>query len=989
MKKSIEKLKHFLPLNKIPTRNIRITYNVFWNLILMFLFVGIIGFCFVVGVGAGYFASLVKDEPVRSYEVMKNEIYNYEETSEVYFANNIYLGKLRTDLDREKTTLDKVSPHLVNAIIATEDELFYEHEGIVPKAIMRAVFQEATNSSTKTGGSTLTQQLIKNQILSNEVSFDRKAKEILLALRLEKFFKKEEILEIYLNVADLGRNASGRNIAGVQTAAQGIFGINAKDLSIPQAAFIAGLPQSPFGYTPFTNSGQVKENLEPGIERMKTVLMRMYKGGYITKEDYEKAITFDLRKSLTTKKPSSIDQYPWLTFEVEDRAKKILMVKLAENDGYLEEDLKKNNDLYKQYSTLADTNLRQNGYRIHTTINKNIYDRMQTVVREYKYYGNDKSETKKDTETGKNITIKEPVEVGAVLIDNKTGKIISFVGGRDHDRSQTNHATNALRPNGSTMKPLLVYAPAMEIGAVQPGTVIADTPFSIKQYNYSPTNYGGAYHGLASARVALQYSYNVPAVKTYYKIMNQNPLSYLEKMGFSSLDKSDIGSPALSLGGMTNGVTVEENVNAFATFANSGKFTDAYMIEKIETSEGKVIYEHKVKQTDVFSPQTAFLTIDMMRDVISKGTAASLNGYMKFHADWAGKTGTGQDYKDAWFVASNPNVTFGTWIGYDKPKPLEVNYKGLSYSKRNIFLWAKLMNTAYDTEPELIAPKERFQMPNGIVKRSYCALTGDLPSPLCEKAGLVASDYFNVKYVPKKVDDSLTSGKFVFVKDRAYAVPPSAPAEFVQEGFIVKRELLQKHNISNLTDLKELLPKTVRWDNLVISDGNEIRDNGAIPSQVQGLTANNGKLSWQANGDNDVIGYRIYSTSGNGGYRKIGSIPSSKSLVFPISGTASSYYVVAVDVAGKESAPSAVITYGNVTEKRPIASEQAQSAKAEQKQPNKQKPENKPVDKKPADAKPETPKPDETKPEQQQDKPQDNGNGEQDNTENNPSLNPI
>jgi penicillin-binding protein len=177
---------------------------------------------------------------------MKSDIYNYEETSEVYFASNVYLGKLNADIEREEVKLEDVSQHLINAIIATEDELFYEHDGVVPKAIMRALFQEFTNAPVQTGGSTLTQQLIKNQVLTNEVSFDRKAKEILLALRLEKFFEKDEILEAYLNVTDFGRNSSGRNIAGVQSAAKGIFGVNAKDLNIAQSAFIAGLPQSPF-----------------------------------------------------------------------------------------------------------------------------------------------------------------------------------------------------------------------------------------------------------------------------------------------------------------------------------------------------------------------------------------------------------------------------------------------------------------------------------------------------------------------------------------------------------------------------------------------------------------------------------------------------------------------------------------------------------------------------------------------------------------------
>ncbi|WP_175639917.1 transglycosylase domain-containing protein [Metabacillus schmidteae] len=936
MKKKEEKHRRFSPFNKDIAKSLRISYNVIGNLLLLFLIIGLIGLCFAGGVGAGYFASLVKDEPVRSYEDMKNDIYNYEETSQIFFDQNIYLGKLNADIEREEVQLENVSQHVIDAVIATEDELFYEHDGVVPKAIMRALFQEFTNASVQTGGSTLTQQLIKNQILTNEVSFDRKAKEILLALRLEKFFEKEEIIEAYLNVADFGRNSNGKNIAGVEAAAKGIFGVTAKDLSIPQAAFIAGLPQSPFGYTPFSNDGgKVKEDINAGINRMKTVLNRMYTGGFITKEQYEQALSYDIRANLTPKKPTSTDQYPYLTYEVEDRAKDIIAIQLAEKDGYKEEEVKKDNDLYYQYRQLADEDIRHNGYRIHTTINKDIYDKMQDVAKQYEYYGSDKPEEVKDSDTGEMKTVQEPVEVGGILIENTTGKIISFVGGRDFERENLNHATDAPRSNWSSMKPLLVYAPAMELGQVQPGTVIADTPITS---GYNPKNYGGAYHGLTSARTALKYSYNVPAAKTYKNIMSKNPVSYLEKMGFTNLNKIDYEIASLSLGGMTDGVTVEENVNAYATFANQGKFVDAFLIEKIENSDGDIVYQHEKVQNDVFSAQTAYLTIDMMRDVIRSGTAASLNSYLSFSADWAGKTGTGQDYTDAWFVATNPNVTFGTWIGYDTPKPLQQNYKGISYSKRNLLLWAKLMNAAHDAEPNLIAPKNRFETPGGIVQRSYCALTGELASDLCRQAGLVATDIFNAKYVPTKVDDSLTRGKYVYVKDRAYKVPSSAPSEFVQEGVMLKKEVLDRYNISSTSDLKRLLPNTSKWGNLVVTEGKGITDNGSKPRQVNGVSSRGSNISWKANSDNDVVGYRVYGAANHStNFKKVASLPSSDKLSVSVGNNPAAYYIVAVDVGGNESSPSAIIKIGDYAEQKPKTEEPKQEENADQNKEQKNK----------------------------------------------------
>ena len=234
----------------------RISSSVIWNLFLLFTIFLITTFVFAVAVGAGYFAALVKDEPLRSKEDMRQQIFSYEETSELYFANNIYIGKVRTDLDRRETTLNNISPYVIDAVLATEDAYFREHNGIVPKAVLRGLLQDVTNSATQTGGSTLTQQLIKNQILTNEVSYERKAKELLLAMRLEKFMTKDEILEAYLNVIPYGRNAFGRNIAGVETAADGIFGVKAKDLTLPQAAYIAGIPQAPFAYTPFIVAGE-------------------------------------------------------------------------------------------------------------------------------------------------------------------------------------------------------------------------------------------------------------------------------------------------------------------------------------------------------------------------------------------------------------------------------------------------------------------------------------------------------------------------------------------------------------------------------------------------------------------------------------------------------------------------------------------------------------------------------------------------------------
>ncbi|MGG3625873.1 transglycosylase domain-containing protein [Bacillus gobiensis] len=902
MKNMYDSIKKLMKKHNIANR-LALTYSVAWNLTLLFFIIGVVVFCFTLGAGGGYFASLVKDEPIRSYADMEKSIHDFEQTSEVYFADQKYLGKVRTDVDREKADLDQISPHLIHAVISTEDKMFYEHHGVVPKAIVRAMLQEATGSSVQTGGSTLTQQLIKNQFLTNETSFDRKAKEIMLALRLEKYFKKDEILQAYLNVADFGRNSSGRNIAGVQTAAQGLFGVDASKLSIPQAAFIAGLPQSPYGYTPFTNKGEIKEDLSPGLNRMKTVLQRMKDSGFISDKEYQDALRFNLASSLTKSDKSMNENYPFLTNEIESRARNILMDQMAKADEITKEDLAKSDELYNDYYKKADTALRNNGYKIYTTVDQAIYNNMNQIAKDFEYYGTVRTVMKKDLNTGKYVKVKEPVETGAVLIQNKTGRILSFVGGRDYNREQINHATRSVRQNGSSMKPLLDYAPAMEQGIVQPGSVVADVPYSTTG-GYTPGNYDGSYHGLVTVRNALQNSYNIPAVKTFMKNQANDPVQYLSKMGFTSLQEEDYtGFPSLSLGGLTTGVSVEENVNAYTTFANGGKFIDAYMIEKIESADGDVIYQHKSKPVDIFTPQTAYLTLDMMRDVISNGTARSMNSYLNFSSDFAGKTGTSNFYHDAWFVASNPSVTFGTWIGYDTPKPLDISYKGINYGNRNVLLWSRLMNGAYKAKPDLVQTNERFKQPNGLVRKSYCTLTGKLPSSLCQKAGLVSTDLFNSKYAPNQVDDSLTEGKFVYMDGKAYKVPKNAPGEFVKTGYLLKENALDSMGIHSLKELKRFSGE--KFSSIFISANRELKDDGGNPATIPHVSWNNQQITWSKSASNDVIGYRVYRVAENGAKQLVAK-PSAQDT---LSAKASDgqFVVVAVDVAGKESAPSQLV----------------------------------------------------------------------------------
>lgn len=772
--------------------------NIVWNSFLIFLSVLFIGLFFAAGTVFGYFAELVHNQPVPSYKTLSQDINNYSESSVSYFAGNIPIGKMSSDLIRTKTSLKDVSPYLVHAVVATEDELFYQHHGVVPKAVIRASFEQLLNRPQVTGGSSITQQLVKNQILTSEVSFARKAKEILLAMRVEKFFSKNQILEAYLNIATFGRDTSGSNIAGVTAAAEGIFGVPADKLNIPQAAFIAGMPQDPFVYTPFTSQGNVKGDISAGVSRAHEVLQRMYDTGYISKKQLDESLNYDYRSHFAKPQKSTSADYPYLIKEVTSRSQTILAKLAAQQEGYngdmlyndymdyqkVEYEYSRNlyggkspeeiaklhgtslstlTSHYKLFSGLLQTaaqRLATGGYKIYTTISKPIYDNMQDVAQNYTGYSPDKIITVNNSKAGKSEQINDPMQVGSILIENQTGKIISLVGGRGFQQSEFNYATSVPRQNGSTMKPLLVYAPAMELGLIQPGSILPDLPYkrTVNGQLYQPTDYASTatnqvYHGFETARVALAQSDNLPAVSVFTRLSSATSQApdYLKKMGITTLVGSDGYNVSAALGGVTQGITVEENTNAFTTFANNGQFVDAYMIDKIVDSNGNVVYRHESKPVRVFSPQTSYLMLDMMRDVLKYGTAARLPASLQFSADWAGKTGTSQDWRDSWLVATNPNVTLGVWNGYAHNEQMNP----LTYSTQTRQLWAGFANSAYHIDPQLMAPAKRFTQPTGVVSQTFCGLTDERVTPMCQAAGFVKTDLMNVKYLPNQTIEAL------------------------------------------------------------------------------------------------------------------------------------------------------------------------------------------------------------------------------------------
>lgn len=695
-------------------RYANVFYDVSWNVLLLTIIsVVLIGFLGA-GVGAGYFASLVKDMPTPAYKTMTSQINTYSSTSDIYFGSGERIGNYTTDEVRTPIPVDKVSPFVIDALLATEDVEFYEHDGVVPKATLRAILQEATGSEDRTGGSTLTQQLIKNQMLTNEVSFERKAKEILLALRLEKAMDKDEILNAYLNVVSFGRNSMGRNISGIEAASRGVFNTSAENLTLPQAAFLAGIPKNPFLYTPYYQGGVVKEDVTAGINRMKTVLNRMYVAGKITQEEYDAAYNYDITQDFMKTQSKPRDRYPYLVDLAEREALAIVTNHLLQEDGININDLgpSERNEVRSTYGKRAHNALRQGGYKIHLTLDKQIHESMQQPAKNADNFGPNQNAD------GTNY----PEQTAAVMLENKTGRVLGFVGGRyiNGKTEDYNHATQMTRQIGSTAKPILVYASAIEAGMITPATTIIDEEYFYK-YDYSErkepiNNEGKTYRGPVTVRDALKLSLNVPAVKVYEE-RNQMEAD-TQKLIDMGISVSDTNRKASSMALGVGEVSPVNLASTYAMLANYGEHVNPYFVDKVEF-QGETIFEAQPEKQRIYSDRTAYLVIDMLRDVYTSGTATYAKSLMNAPGDWMGKTGTTQNKRDSYLVGSTPNVTLAVWSGYDNQKlGMTDAYPYGPYYQRTQRIWSQIVNRVYADKPETFT-NARFTQPSSVTSKDF------------------------------------------------------------------------------------------------------------------------------------------------------------------------------------------------------------------------------------------------------------------------------
>ncbi len=555
---------------------------------------------------------------------------------------------------RHPVPLDEISPRFTQAMIATEDSRFYSHSGVDHIALARAMVRNVQNMRISQGGSTITQQLSKNLFFSFERKWVRKLKELLIALQMEATFTKAEILEAYCNQVYFGSGAYG-----VEDASLVYFRKRARDLTLLQAAMLAGLPNSPNSANPFNN-------IERAMNRTRTVLRRMIRSKFIGSIQMEEALETDLELA-PPRIQSNPNQY-FLQFVI-DKLEKEYGKEFVHFGGL------------KIFTTL-DIRLQKSAQQAVTTHMKVLDRRMAP--------GEDE----------------ELLQAAVVALENKTGAIRVLLGGRDYAKSQFNRAVSNNRMAGSSFKPI-VYLSAMETLGISPATLMRDEPVVLEispGKTWEPKNFNETYYGDLVLKRALMKSLNVISAKLVYDITPERVIKTARQMGITS----DLG-PHLSLALGATGVSPLEMARAYSVIANLGILNEPYVVERIEDFRGNTLYEHFYFGVQRFSQKSIYPLLDMMRGVMEEGTGRVIRR-MGFRHPAGGKTGTTNDYKDAWFDGFTKDISASVWVGYDSNVPMiDRQGRGLTGGSAAAPIWAYFMKKALQGKSQV-----NFPVPEGV-----------------------------------------------------------------------------------------------------------------------------------------------------------------------------------------------------------------------------------------------------------------------------------
>ncbi|BEU87729.1 hypothetical protein TAMA11512_11930 [Selenomonas sp. TAMA-11512] len=584
-------------------------------------------FVMLIGIGCGFLTASMNTRANIAEDILPSA------SSHIYDINGNEIANVHATENREPVKLSQVPINLQNAFIAVEDNRFYEHSGVDPRGILRAVFKNVMGGEVAEGGSTITQQLAKNAYLTQERTLKRKIQEVFLALQLERQYTKQEILEFYLNQIYFGQGAYG-----VQAAAQTYYGKNVEDLDLNECAMLAGLPKSPNYYSPASN-------LDAAQERKGVVLDQMVKYDYITSGEASKVRNVAPTIIQKSANEAKVGAY-FLDYVTQQ---------LIERYGA--------DAVYKE------------GLKVYTTIDMDMQQAAEAAVASL------------DAQRTDANGVMQP-QVALVSIDPHTGYILAMVGGRGTD--QFNRATLAERQPGSSFKPF-VFAAALQEGFT-PDTIIDDSP--IKVGGWSPHNYNGNYNGKVPLRYVAEQSLNVPTVKIAQKIGMDKPLFYAQEMGITTLVLDGAHNDrnlASSLGGLTRGITPLEMVSAYGTFANKGVHVEPVSIVRVVDRNGKTLEEHQTKSKTVLSESSTAALNSMLQGVVLHGTGARAN----IGRPVAGKTGTTDNWRDAWFVGYTPDLVAGVWVGNDDNTSLGVMTGGMEPAQ----IWKAFMQKVLEGIP--------------------------------------------------------------------------------------------------------------------------------------------------------------------------------------------------------------------------------------------------------------------------------------------------
>ena len=585
------------------------------------------------------------------------------ESTILYSADGKVLARFHQEENRQVIPLSKISIYFQKAVIATEDPRFYEHHGLDFMGIVRASVKNFAYGRILEGGSTITQQLARNLFLTKQKTYSRKIAEILIALQIERRYTKEEILELYLNQVYLGHNAYG-----IESAANLYFGKTAAGLTLAESAMIAGLIRGPELYSPY-------RNFKGSKLRQIYVINKMLEHGLISEHEGRLAAIESLNFSPKNLKMLG-EMAPYFISHV----------------------LQQLTDMY------GEELVYHGGLKVYTTLDTSMQAAAEKVV------------TRFVSEEGKQFNFRQ---AALISIDPRTGYIRAMIGGANFLESKFNRVTQAKRQPGSSFKPF-VYTAAIEQG-ISPGEILSDTPTTFQVWpnrwnphgTWQPRNFDGKFHGSVTVRQALERSLNIPSIKLLERVGIQNAIEVAQKMGIKSRLE-----PGLSLALGASEVSLLEMTSAFGVFANAGVRVEPTAIIKVESRDGVTLYNNRVVERRVLDENVAAIMVDVMKGVLIRGTG--VRGQIDRPA--AAKTGTSQEFKDAWFIGFVPQLVTGVWVGNDDNTPM----RGVAEVATCPRIWK-----AYNQAVLAGVPAIDFPRPEGLANIRICVESGKLAGPNC------------------------------------------------------------------------------------------------------------------------------------------------------------------------------------------------------------------------------------------------------------------